>query len=198
MENNVETKVGKKVEKNKAVKIVVIIVLLAVIIGGGIFYQNAKAEKAKKAEAIYNIELQQVMLLASIQGAKIETDAQEIASVWHSAIFSAPVTVNGKPAYDFDDAIQYKNEEFKANGEMDAIIEGKAEMQKHMDALVNPSIENKEAYELVMKIFTTYNEFEGMVESPNGSLTDYNQKYSTLDNSLASQIKEFQTRYPSK
>ncbi|WP_298836141.1 hypothetical protein [Clostridium sp.] len=52
-------------------------------------------------------------LLASMQGDKIETDLQEISDVWHSAIFdeAQPITVNGKDAYSFDEAIKFKNEE---------------------------------------------------------------------------------------
>lgn len=195
----VNEEINKMVVKKKnftPVKIVVSIALIATAIGGGITYSNK--QKALKTEAIYKITLNQVMLLASIQGAKIETDSQEISNVWHSAIFDEvqPITVNGQDAYSFDEALKFKNEEFKSNGEMDALVKGKTVMQSYMDGLVNPPSQDKDAYDLVMKIFTSYNEFEGMVESPSGSLTDYNEKYSTLDESLSSQIKEFQTRYP--
>ena len=196
-EVNAETNVVGKKKFFTPVKIIVIIAIIAMGIGGGIIYSNNQnALKAKKAEAIYKICLNQVMLLASIDGIKIETDAQAISSVWHDAIFNSPVTVNGKSAYTFEEAIQYKNEEFKSNGEIDALVKEKTVLQSYMDKLVNPLSQDKEAYDLVVKIFTSYNEFEGMVESPSGSLTDYNQKYSTLDESLSSQIQEFKTRYP--
>ncbi|MCB2297076.1 zinc ribbon domain-containing protein [Clostridium tagluense] len=183
-----------KKKKFTPVKIVVMLIIIGAIVGGGTIYSSK--QKAIKAEQAYMTNLNQVMLLVSIQGAKIEADVQEISSVWHDAIFSSPVNVNGKDAYTFDTAIQYKNEEFKSNGEMDAIIKGKTDIQKLMEMLTNPPSKHKDAYELIMKIYTSYNEFEGMFESPTGNLTGYNEKYSTLDSSLSAQLKEFTTRYP--
>jgi len=176
------------------IKIVVILVFIFAIVGGGVAYLNQK--KASEAEATYKLNLNQVILSASTQGTLIEVDAQAISSVWHDAIFSAPVMVNGKEAYTFDEAIQYKTEELKSTGDIDAIVKGKAEIQKLTETLSNPTSKHKDAYELIMKIFDTYNQFEALVESPSGSLTDYNLKFNTLDSELASELKDYGTRYP--
>lgn len=179
------------------IKIIIILAIIVAVVGGSVFYYaKATKEKALKAEQVYMVNLKVEVLLVSVQGSKIETDTQAIASVWNDAIYNAPVMVNGNYAYTFDDALQYKNDEFKSNGEMDSLIKGKANIQKSMDALSNPPSKDKEAYESVMKIFDSYNQFETMVESPTGSLTDYNQQFNTLDSSLVSQMKDFNTRYP--
>ena len=65
-----------------------------------------------------------------------------------------------------------------------------------METLSNLLSKHKDAYKLIMKIFTTYNEFEALVESLTGNLTGYNGKLSILDGSLVFQLKEFGTRYP--
>ncbi|NNU77576.1 zinc ribbon domain-containing protein [Clostridium estertheticum] len=191
------TKIVVKKKLFTPVKVIIITMLIGAIAGGGIIYSNKqKVIKAEKAEVAYMMKLNKGMILISFQAIKIETDAQAISSVWHDAIFNSPVNVNGNKAYTFDDAIKYKNEEFKENGEMDVIVKGRTDIQALMETMINPPTKHKDAYESLMKIYNSYNEFEGMVESPNGSLTGYNQKISTLDSSLSSQLNEFKTRYP--
>lgn len=190
MESNVEVNNVVKKKFFTPIKIGIILTLIVVIIGGGIIYSK------QKAEVTYKANLNQVVTLVQTQGAKIETDSQAISSVWHDAIFSAPVTVNGQSTSDFNKALEYKNQEFQTNGELEALVQGKTELQTLMGKLVNPSTKNKDAYNLVIKIYDSYTQFEAMVESPTGNLTGYVENFNTLDASLSSQLNEYRTRYP--
>ncbi|MCB2308905.1 zinc ribbon domain-containing protein [Clostridium estertheticum] len=75
------------------------------------------------------------------------------------------------------------------------IVEEVKEVKGDTDNIVDQTNIKRKTH-FVMKIYNPYNEFEGMVESPNGSLSGYNQKFSTLDSSLSSRLNEFRTRYP--
>lgn len=190
---------GKKIGKKKGSKLkyFILFFLALVVIGGGYYYyQYQQTVKAQQANNLYEIKLRVVVATMTESSAKAESMISQYSDVWQSAINRDSVYVNGKMAYGFDEAIQYKKEEL--SGDIANIETAKGEIDKQMKDLTNPPNKYKRAYDIAFELYGSYTNYVSLAQSPEGSLLTFNQKTGELRDEILKKIKEFEIAIPSK
>ncbi|OPH54987.1 hypothetical protein BC351_30160 [Paenibacillus ferrarius] len=204
--NQEKLEITTKKSKKKKLMIVILISLLVIFgAGGGYWYyynyqlqqKELKAQQQQKQLQEYKHSLGTATLNIvgyTVIAAQI---CDAYSKVWKESIDSryGITTVNGKKAYDFNEALKYKREELKSS--ITKLDEKKEETDRLMQSLNNPPAEYQKAYDVLVQLYTLFTDFVSQADSPTGSLLTFNQKVNQLSSDIGKKVNEFKILLPS-
>lgn len=192
---------GKTKKKSVAVIIIVVAILLVGTGGGYWYYIDQQKKEAIKQEALieeYKSNLASAVLRMMAFSLISENVCNLYSTVWKLSIESrSSITVNGKRAYDFNEAILYQREELQDKNILSAIKENTDEVDTLMRKLNNPPIEYQKSYDYLVELYGLYTQYAEQANAPTGSLLEFNKKTNELSSQISKLYKQFKILLPS-
>ena len=190
--------VNKTGKRRIAIAIIAGIVLLGGSGGGYLYYLDRQQKEAEAATAKLN-EYKENLGVAAVNIIGYSLIAgiicEQYSTVWKDSIDARyGITVNGKKAYDFNEAISYKREELSKT--IKTLHEKKDETDKIMKLLNNPPAEYQKAYDALVQAYIVFTDYVSQADSPTGSLLTFNQKKNQLSSDIMKKFNEFKVLIP--
>ncbi|GAA0835987.1 hypothetical protein GCM10008915_23440 [Bifidobacterium pullorum subsp. gallinarum] len=187
----------KKSKKKPLIVSLVIILLLSV--GGGSYWYYKDSEK--KEHARLHSEYQKNMSEAALRIIAFSSISEQItdlySTVWSKAIDADfGVEVNGKMAYNFNDAIKLQIEHLEEKGVLSSLNENTESVDALMKKLSAPPTDFQNAYNVLVELYGNYTQYADQANSPSGSLIEFNKKTNNLSSEILKNYNQFKILLP--
>lgn len=196
--NATKSELPRKKSKKKPVIITLVLVILLGLGGGSYWYYNDQQQK-KETAAIqkYQNDISEAVLKIVAYSYISEEVTNLYSKVWSDAIDADyGITVNGKTAYNFNDAIQYQREELEDKGILNNLKENTQSLDVLMKSLNNPPEEFQKAYSSLVELYGYYTQYADQADSPTGSLIEFNKKTNELSAEISKDYNQFKILLP--
>ncbi|QUL57356.1 zinc ribbon domain-containing protein [Paenibacillus tritici] len=189
----------KKSKKKIFIPMIVLILILGS--GGGYWYytdqQKKEEARIEAAETKYQEDLSTAVLKMMGFSLISEEVCSTYSDVWNRAIEADyGIEVNGKRAYDFNEAIVYQKEAFEQHDILDAIKKNTDEVDKLMQGLNSPPVKYQKAYDFLVELYGLYTQYTDQADSPTGSLLEFNKKTNELSSEISKAYNQFKILLP--
>lgn len=195
--------IPKETKKKSKMKKIFIFALVGILIlasaGSGYWYYTDKQSKAALAQALeYRENLGNAVLRMMGFAIVSEQVCDLYSDVWNRSIKSSyGITVNGKKAYDFNEALRYEREALSDKNILKGISDNTKEVDTLMQKLNTPPIEYQKAYDFLIELYGSYTQLTDQANSPSGSLVEFNKKINQLSSDFSKTYNQFKVLLPS-
>ncbi len=118
------------------------------------------------------------------------------SDVWRRAIEDDEITVNGKTASNFNDAIVYQREAIEDKDVLSQLSDNTADVDKLMKELNNPPVKYQKAYEILIELYGLYTQYADLADFPKGSLVEFNKNTNELSAEISKLFNQFKVLLP--
>lgn len=188
---------NKKPRKSKLKKSMLILTTLILIVGltGGFLIYKDHQHKVALNNYKENLDKAATQIVAySLASEKV---CDLYSDVWKRAIDADYwIEVDGKKAYDFNEAIQYQREALESKNVLSEIEKGTKSVDDLMSKLKNPPTEFQASYEKLVELYGLYTQYADQADSPSGSLIEFNKKTDELSSEIGKEYNQLKTIIP--
>lgn len=198
IQENTSIQVGNKKRSKKYILVSLLAFIILVAAGGGEYWYIA--DQQKKEEALIN-QYKEDLASSVMRMMSFSIISEEIcnqyAKVWDEAIEADyGISVNGKYASDFNEAIVYQREAFKEKDILNDIKDNTAEVDTLMQGLNNPPTEYQNSYDKLVELYGLYTQYAELADYPKGSLLEFNKTRNNLSSEISKLFNQFKILLP--